>query len=222
MISEDAELHRAQRAFRSVLDAFARPGTIGRVEPAPDNPARPAALGGALEAAVRLFVDQAVSFAVADTEADEMASYLVSETHARRLPVPDADFVVVPARADARTAFQAVREACPGTLASPEKGAFLLVGCAQLAEGGTQAALREVELSGPGVRGTRRFSVDRVEWLAARDARADEFPCGVEILLVDGEGRVAAVPRSSQARLVQAGVDTSAQAGAVGLTGEVR
>ena len=58
MIREDAELHRAQRAFRSVLDAFARPGTVQSIELAPGNPARPAALDAALEAATRLFVDQ--------------------------------------------------------------------------------------------------------------------------------------------------------------------
>ena len=39
MIREDAGLHRAQRAFRSVLDAFARPGTVHVVEPAANSPA---------------------------------------------------------------------------------------------------------------------------------------------------------------------------------------
>ena len=47
MIREDVELHRAQRAFRSVLGAFARPGTVQSIELAPGNPARPAALDAA-------------------------------------------------------------------------------------------------------------------------------------------------------------------------------
>ena len=53
MIREDAELHRAQRAFRSVLDAFARPGTVQSIELAPGNPARPAALDAALEEGIQ-------------------------------------------------------------------------------------------------------------------------------------------------------------------------
>ena len=104
MIREDAGLHRAQRAFRSVLDAFARPGTVHVVDPAANSPARPVALGASLEAVVRLFVDQAVTFCVADAESDATAAYLTGETHARRFPVREADFVVVPARADAQTA----------------------------------------------------------------------------------------------------------------------
>ena len=196
MIREDAELHRAQRAFRSVLDAFARPGTVQSIELAPGNPARPAALDAALEAATRLFVDQAVTFCVAD-----------SETHARRAPLRDADFVVVPARADAQTAREAVAEACRGTLASPEKGATVLMGCARLAEvpEGSQVAepaVHVVALRGPGVERENRFAVDRADWLRARDARGDEFPCGIEIVLVDPDGRVAAVPRSSRATLL--------------------
>ena len=68
-IREDADLHRAQRAFRCVLDAFAHPGTVHRLAPAPENPASPVALDASLELGVRLFVDQAVTFCVADSMA---------------------------------------------------------------------------------------------------------------------------------------------------------
>ena len=202
-IREDADLHRAQRAFRCVLDAFAHPGTVHRLAPAPENPASPVALDASLELVVRLFVDQAVTFCVADSESDAVAAYLTSETHARRVSLRDADFVVVPARADAQTASEAVAEACRGTLVSPEKGATLLMGCARLAdvpESGevTEPAVHVVALQGPGVEHENRFAVDRVDWLRSRDARGDEFPCGIEIVLVDPAGRVVAVPRSSR------------------------
>ncbi|MCB7036455.1 phosphonate C-P lyase system protein PhnH [Eggerthella sinensis] len=207
MMKDGAELHRAQRAFRSVLDAFAHPGTVHEVEPAPENPARPIALDAALDLVTRLFVDQAVTFGVADSEADAAAAYLTSETHARRVALRDADFIVVPARADAQTAYEAVAEACRGTLVSPEKGATVLVGCARLAGVPADASAAEpaepavhvVALSGPGVADVNRFAVDRIDWLNARAARGDEFPCGIEIVLVDADGRVVAVPRSSQA-----------------------
>ena len=257
MIAGDEGLHRMQRAFRGVLDAFARPGTVRTVEPAFGNPARPTALDASLEQVVRLFVDQAVTFCIADSETDAAAAYLSSETHARRAPLRDADFVVVPARADAQTAREAVGEACRGTLVAPEKGATVLMGCARLAEvpegdgvdeakGGGEAgevkeageadeakevgeaegtgeakgaseasgcdtsevkgvgepAMHVVALRGPGVERENRFAVDRVDWLRARAERGDEFPCGIEIVLVDPEGRVVAIPRSSSATLV--------------------
>ena len=96
-------------------------------------------------------------------------------------------------------------QACRGTLVSPEKGATVLVGCARLAsadeaagECGGEPALHVVEVRGPGVADVNRFAVDRVDWARARDARRDEFPCGIEIVLVDPAGRVVAVPRSSR------------------------
>ena len=65
-----------------------------------------------------------------------------------------------------------------------------------------QAGLHVFEVSGPGVADVNRFAVDRSAWAEARAARGDEFPCGIEILLVDAEGRAVAVPRSARVRAV--------------------
>lgn len=230
MIMENADLHRMQRTFRSVLDAFAHPGTVQSIEPAPDSPLRPVALAATLESAVRLFVDHAVTFGVSDGESDALATYVSSETHAARVSAPDAEYVIVPARADACAAYRAVAEACRGTLIAPEKGATLLMGCTRLVEAecasceGADAdpTMFTVEVRGPGVRGVNRFAVDRVEWARARAARNDEFPCGIEIMLVDADGHVVAIPRSSQVAYAgdEAGpVDAMAE---TALAGEVR
>lgn len=202
MIADNADLHRAQRSFRQVLDAFARPGTVHEVEPDAEDGARPASLDAALCALSRLFIDQAVTFSVADAESDAAARYLASETHARRVPLKEADFVIVPGRADARIAADAVAQAKPGTPESPERGATVLVGCARLAAVSADGAAPEdgmalVTVQGPGVKDANRFLIDRDGWISARAERGDEFPCGIDIALVAPDGAVAAIPRTS-------------------------
>lgn len=233
VIAENADLHRDQRAFRIVLDRFARPGTVGTIEPAAANPARPAELTAAVEEAARLFVDQAVRFAVADPAPEGIAEYLTSETHARRDALARAPFVIVPNRADAAVEQEAVAQACSGTLLAPETGATVIIGCTAIepaandagettaaddcvagkdaADGEgtgscetgsaatrkTRTGMHEVSVQGPGVESVNRFAVDRIAWAAARARRGDEFPCGIDILLVDTRGNVVAIPRTS-------------------------
>ena len=58
---------------------------------------------------------------------------------------------------------------------------------------------RELILRGPGVKGRARLSVDGLDarYIEER-ANANRFyPMGIDLLLVDAEGRVAGVPRTS-------------------------
>lgn len=200
IVVEGASLHLMQRAFRHVLDAFARPGTVQRLPVELSRDGGPLEFGAPLETLVRLFVDQAVSFCVEDADSNAAERFLVSETHAVRMPCQEADFVIVPARADVQTVRNAVLEASRGVLASPEKGATVLMGCERIEAAGQRAGvpLPVVEVRGPGVADVNRFGIDRIAWADARAGRDDEYPCGIEIVLVDAEGDLVAIPRSAR------------------------
>ncbi|WP_172137152.1 phosphonate C-P lyase system protein PhnH [Adlercreutzia sp. ZJ473] len=209
-------LHRHQRNFRRVLDACAYPGTVVRLEvdARPQaHGAAPAALGEALFEAVSLLVDQATTFCVVDAAHAEATSFIAGETHARPCDAPDADFLVVTSRACSSVARRAVLGARAGDLLAPERGASVIVGCEYVRSFGQSlvrrsapagarsskppADLCRVEVRGPGVDGANRFVVDRVDWALARAERADEFPCGIDVLLVDRDGFAVMVPRTS-------------------------
>lgn len=188
MIFNDAEIHRMQRAFRAVMNAFAQPGTIvdlcddaidatGEREP--------------LMTLVRLFVDQAVTFYCCD---DDLADRIAFETKARRSACSEALFVVAPGTVSAANA--GVADACAGTLVSPEKGATVFIECARVSATPDEG-LTGFEVSGPGVKDVNRFWTDSDEWACVREGRRDEYPLGVEMILVDDGGRLAVVPRSS-------------------------
>lgn len=55
-----------------------------------------------------------------------------------------------------------------------------------------------VVVSGPGIKDTHTFYVDRSDWIEARRDRVDEYPCGVDFVLVDVEGHVVGIPRTTK------------------------
>lgn len=196
-------LHIMQRNFRALLGAFARPGTVGRIEALPLRRALPQTLDCTLFTLAALLADQAVSLAACGPQARELEAFLAQETRVRICPLSDAQFVFVAAGAGAQEGARAIAQARAGELISPELGATVLVGCGQL---GAQpaAGLAAFEVQGPGVRpgSPARFWACDSTWLEARNSRGDEYPCGIDLVLADGEGRVVALPRTSRVREV--------------------
>lgn len=192
----DAEIHRMQRAFRAVMNAFAQPGTVVDLR---DDAIDAMGAREPLMTLVRLFVDQAVTFYCCDDDFAERVSF---ETKARRSGCSEALFVVAPRAVSVADA--GVAEAGAGTLVSPEKGATVFVECCRVSATPDEG-LKGFELSGPGVKDVNRFWTDSDEWACVREGRHDEYPLGVEMILVDGGGRVVVVPRSSSVAPMEGG-----------------
>ena len=193
MISHNIEIHRMQRAFRQVMDAFAQPGTC-RVIPLGQDVAtvRP---DEALDTLARMLVDQVVTFCCLGTQQKE--TDIAMETRSKAAGVADADFVIVPDASVESTVEYGVGRASGGTLISPEKGATVILGCGRVSAQ-PEEGLHAFSVEGPGVKERNWFYADSSVWARVRQERTSEYPCGIEIILVDPSGNVVAVPRSSK------------------------
>jgi len=102
----------------------------------------------------------------------EQADYILADA----CNAPGRDFVV-----------------CLGELAAPEGGATLILEGARLGSGDLT-----LEISGPGVFGTRRIELAgfHLHWFERRAEWVSDFPLGVDLIMVDAESLVC-VPRST-------------------------
>lgn len=209
MIANTLETHLLQQAFRQVLDSFARPGAVGQIDAFPKSGEAPV-MSPYFETAVRLFVDQAVTFSVVGPDAEIMGRWITMQTHAKQADATEADFVLVPCEDD-EVQCEVLLKANEGTLAEPEQGACVFLQCG-VVSGDPAVGLHCLELEGPGIETTAKLYVDQVAWVRARRLRGDEYPCGIEILLVDAQGNIAAFPRTTCIVAVSACIEPDGRA----------
>jgi len=207
----DARSFYLQKNFRALLDAMARPGELTPLSTSDSEASSCATRAGLLPQTVCVLdvvLDAGTTVRVAGARSDDATCELGERTHALARPLGEAAFCVVPLALAGEDAAAAVRVARAGTLASPHLGATCIVECAALL--GTDASGVRVgsrtgsagyvrwSLAGPGIDGSCELGCDRDDVLAARNARADEFPLGIDLVLVDGAGHIACVPRSTR------------------------
>lgn len=169
----------AAHAFRSVMEAMARPGTIRTLAGATP----PAPLSIAAGVALLTLCDTETPLYLAGTaDCDAVRAWVAFHTGA---PITD------PARcmfALGTWAALGPLSAYPaGTSEYPDRSATLIVDCAELAaEGAT--------LTGPGIRDTANLSLPEMQ---AFQDNAALFPRGLDFFFTSGD-RIAALPRSTQ------------------------
>jgi alpha-D-ribose 1-methylphosphonate 5-triphosphate synthase subunit PhnH len=182
----------AQRCFRGVLDALARPGHVVELV---DLPEPPAGLGAAQSAVLLALADTDTPVwlppALRDAEAGHYLRFHCGCRLATKLA--NAHFVV-PA---ALTELPALDELRLGDPAFPDRSATLIVEVAGLEAGGPSRQSGVLRLSGPGIETEAHLSV--AGWRTAttdflRENRR-RFPLGVDLLLTCGS-RVAGLPRT--------------------------
>ncbi|MCT4553161.1 MAG: phosphonate C-P lyase system protein PhnH [Pelagimonas sp.] len=169
----------AARAFRGIMEAMARPGTIHDVTGATP----PAPLSAAAGAVLLTLCDGDTKLHLAgDYELPALRDWVAFHTGAPLASADDCDFAL--GRWDDLLPLDPYRI---GTSEYPDRSATLIVDMPELAANG--ASLR-----GPGIKGTAALSLPDLD--PFRDNRA-LFPLGRDFLFTCGT-RIAALPRSTE------------------------
>lgn len=189
----DAVTH-AQTVFRSVMDAMARPGSIGVVD-VPVAP--PAPLGIAAGALLLTLCDHDTPIWVTPAlTKSALPGWIGFHTGASLTPAKtDAKFAFVEAGAP----FPSLAQFALGTQEYPDRSTTLVVEVASL-EGG-----QPLQLTGPGIRDTAPIAPKGLPETFLRqwaDNRA-LFPRGVDLVLTAGR-RFIALPRTTKIREMEA------------------
>ncbi len=176
---------QSQAVFRVLLSTLAEPGRIGRLSLE--------GLGAAVVPLSLAVVDS--TFAVVGDDAQLGRVRLA--TGASAVSLPEAALVALCGAVEPESIARLRR----GSALEPELGAKVGVDCERLVadSGRWSEAGVAIEFSGPGVAERTRLGVDGVarEVFVALQEANRAFPAGVDAWLVDREGQVVGIPRSS-------------------------
>jgi alpha-D-ribose 1-methylphosphonate 5-triphosphate synthase subunit PhnH len=171
----------AQRCFRAVLDAMARPGHMATVS----GVAPPAPFRAAFAAAVLTLVDHETPVWL-DPSAQACADWIGFHTGAAFRPILEAEFALALALPDLATLNAGTHEA-------PETSATVILQVASLSAG------RIYRLAGPGLREPAVLRVDGLpeDFVAQWRRNHTLFPRGIDLVLCAGDA-LTALPRTVQ------------------------
>jgi len=177
----------SQAAFRTVMEAMARPGLAralpcGLAVPPPLFPTAAAVALTLLDYETPFWLDPALA------EAREVATWIRFHTGAPQVADPARaafGFVSAPAAMPSFDVFSA------GSIEYPDRSTTLVLQVASLSQG------KMLHLRGPGITGTRAFSAQPLppDFPARLHANREMFPRGLDLILVS-EDAVAELPRS--------------------------
>ncbi|MFC5700172.1 phosphonate C-P lyase system protein PhnH [Cohnella faecalis] len=187
-------IHDIQSAYRKLVDSLSRPGLVSDLSPeAGKLPGNDDCLPATKILALML-LDTEVRFKVFSEREAEVAHGFAQLTYAKNTEASEADFLFVLNDAKPGELRRALSEASAGDLQNPNRSATIIVETRGISG---EAGLR---LTGPGIE-TEAFADVRTvdEWVELRAERNEEFPLGVDLIFVDADHRLLALPRTTRA-----------------------
>ncbi|MEW5818020.1 MAG: phosphonate C-P lyase system protein PhnH [Spirochaetota bacterium] len=187
-----------QLVFRTVLNAFSRPSEIFTL---PGDELLQERFGPKswplLILSSFLVPETKVCIALQDhSESDEMTDFIARKTGAIPASVEEADFVVL-FEGDQEKLLRAKR----GKLEYPDEGATVIYSIDALdpLTPNPENNLLKIRLQGPGIEHNCCLTMTGIQSEAISCLRKvnQDFPLGVDVLLVDSRGFIAGVPRSA-------------------------
>jgi alpha-D-ribose 1-methylphosphonate 5-triphosphate synthase subunit PhnH len=177
-------VHDTQAVFRVLLEAMARPAQPRQIPVA----ALDAPSNAWVASALLTLLDHETSFATVSN--DGLDWFVRARTNARYALVGEADFVLV----DSPLLTPGlIRDLKRGSLAYPDESATLVISVVH------DAPARVLRLRGPGIDGRREMRLPLPPLVVEALVEANtNYPCGIDLYLIDTTGRVSGLPRSTR------------------------
>jgi alpha-D-ribose 1-methylphosphonate 5-triphosphate synthase subunit PhnH len=181
-----------QQLYRKLIKCYSHPGSV---EEFPTDDKHDfefdSALGRPLLSIALLLLDREVTHEIMGAPADERNT-LVELTYSRRTG-NDADYIFICRNTAAEEAGQCIHDAKTGSLIDPQKAATVVFETDDLYSGEC------VTLCGPGIKDTEVLKSTCPAWFwNLRREKNRDFPLGIDIILLDAKGRIAALPRTTK------------------------
>ncbi|MGO9412484.1 MAG: phosphonate C-P lyase system protein PhnH [Spirochaetia bacterium] len=198
MVRETAfdEVFDSQATFRVMLDCLSRPGNI-RTVPARPYELAPAELCPPVLSLLKTVCDHRVSFSIGSPASrPDWVAYLEMNLSTPFRQVNEAEYALF----EGGTFDPDFSRLNRGTLEFPESSATAFICVQRLSdEKPSGVPSRELRVKGPGVRDLTVLSVTGLDarYLEERSEANRFYPLGIDLFLVDAEGRVAGIPRTS-------------------------
>ena len=186
-------VHDLQHIYRKLLNSMSRPGSIENINSIGQKVNMQIDLDKNLTALLMSLLDGEVSYcfiAPADKNAESKINQL---TYATKSCIAQADYIIITNRASEQQMQLALSEAKMGTLRNPHESATVIIQVEQLSND------KQLQLKGPGIKDKQDLYVqDDRQWLIYRNEKVQEFPLGIDIVMIDTKGNIACLPRTTR------------------------
>lgn len=178
-----------QQAYRKVLEALSFPGKVNSVDKCPNDLSPLISQTGLI---CLTLLDSEVTFHVAE-ETQLITETIHAYTGCHSTNASNADFIVLPLLTSNEEIIKKLNEAKIGDLVKPHKSATIILEIESLTSG------YKYSLIGPGIKFTNQLNCTiSPEILEKRKEINTEYPLGIDLILVDQQGYVVGLPRTTQ------------------------
>ncbi|AQP54199.1 phosphonate C-P lyase system protein PhnH [Vagococcus penaei] len=177
----------AQEAFRLFISALSY---VGEVKQLPDSPQAVLPIGKYLYALT--FLDQEVSYASLGLS-EEQEAVLTHEFRTKKVAISVAQTVFVDLINQPSLDVSPIKQVSIGNLIDPQLSATIVVSVSQLYGDNTYI------LTGPGIKSQLTLGLTKAlsELLVIRQELNQEYPLGIDMLVIDQSGKMLGLPRTT-------------------------
>lgn len=185
-------VHDTQEIFRTVLHCMSRPGKIENIEEIGKPVGRHEDCSHSIFVLAMTLLDAEVGFHVVGEQAGVIEAHLSSFTFSKTVSIQEADFIFIMEDASKQAIHEVFKSAKKGSLTNPEQAATILIETESLSYG------HSLTLEGPGIKHSEHVEIDAHElWVAERAEANQEFPLGVDLILIDRLSNLMCLPRTT-------------------------